>query len=129
MDWVAISFSSFQLKMKSLNIAHKALVTVLNLPLSDFCYALCFLRSPRFSYQGPSHMWFPQLGIAITPLHPAPKVSHYLHVFKVPCIHPSTVLTASIHSEFASQLKITSHSSKSWFGIQITDESIHELLV
>ena len=64
-------------------------------------------------------MQFPQLGIAVAPLHPAPKVSHYLHVFKVPCTRPSAVLTA----------KITSHSSKSWFGIQITDESIQELLV
>ena len=64
-------------------------------------------------------MQFLQLGIAVAPLHPAPKVSHYLHVFKVPCTRPSAVLTA----------KITSHSSKSWFGIQITDESIQELLV
>ena len=62
LDSVTISFSSFQLKMKFPNIAHKALITVLDLPLQiSVIQTLLPNGHHAFPDQGPSHMQFPQL--------------------------------------------------------------------
>ena len=109
--------------MKFPNIAHKALITVLDLPLQiSVIQTLLPNGHHAFPDQGPSHMRFPQLEQQSPPFT-QPLKSATIYMFpKHPVLIPPQCLQqtyiASSHS-----------SSKSWFGIQITDESIQELLV